>query len=267
MNALVVVEHRNGVAIQSYREAVAAARGLGGSVTALVVGANAPEVAAALGGVDDVVAVRTPAAEHEVEREVAAVVAVARERAADAVVCLSTATALGWAGAVAIGLGAGYAADVVELSAVGDGLLASTGLYGGKVVMDVKLPRGSVVLVRPATFAPADATGTPPVEVVDRDDRSRATHVGFRDKPPAGASTSRRPTSCWRSAAASATRTTSPSSSASQRRWGRRSRSRGRSSTPAGWPTAGRSASRARRSRRRSTSPSASPVPSSTCRA
>jgi electron transfer flavoprotein alpha subunit len=182
MSSVVVVEHRDGTAIPTYAEAVAAARSLGEPVVAVVVGAHAEAIAATVTGVDEIVAVRTPTPEHEVDREVAAIVAVARDRSAWAIVAVNTATALGWAAAVAVKLDAGYAADVVELSATGDGLRAARGLYGGKLLADLELSTGSVVLVRPSTFSLDAAGSTAPVTVIDRDDPSRTSHRAYREK-------------------------------------------------------------------------------------
>jgi electron transfer flavoprotein alpha subunit len=182
MSSLVVVEHRDGTAIPTYAEAVAAARGLGEPVVAVVVGAQAEAIAGSVTGVDEVVAVRTPMSEHEVDRDVAAIVGLARERSARAIVAVNTATALGWAAAAAVKLDAGYAADVVELSAGGDGVRAAKGLYGGKLLADLELSPGSVVLIRPSTFTPDGATSTAPVTVVDRDDPSRTSHRAYREK-------------------------------------------------------------------------------------
>jgi electron transfer flavoprotein alpha subunit len=182
VSTLVVVEHRNDLALDGYREAVAAARKLGEAVVGLVVGANAAQIAETLVGCDEIVAVRTPAAEHEVEREIAAVTAVARARDITAIVALGTATVLGWAAAAAIRLDSGYVADVVELRADGDTLVASKGLYGGKVIAEFELARGSVILIRPATFAPGGSAPAANIEVVERDDPSRTAHLGFREK-------------------------------------------------------------------------------------
>ena len=112
-------------------------------------------------GAGEVVVVSTPAAEHEVDREVAAIVAVARDLDATAIIAANTATALGWAGAVAITLDLGYAADVTELRADSDALLAAKGVYGGKVIADLELPGGGVVLIRPGAFLAAESPEAP----------------------------------------------------------------------------------------------------------
>jgi electron transfer flavoprotein alpha subunit len=186
MSVVVVVEHRDGAIVETYREAAAAAAALSSEVIAVIVGTDAAGLATSIdaAGLSEVVAFEVGDGQYEPDMVAAGVVQVARERGATLVIATSSATALGWGAAAAIQTGGGYAADVITIVGSADGVQVRRGLYGGKVLMDVGLTVGSVVLLRPGAFiSDDDAAGTPTLTTADLGHVSRSRHRGFRSKP------------------------------------------------------------------------------------
>lgn len=184
---LVIAEHRQGALRDVTAELVGAAAALGAGPVAVAVIADAPAAladACPLQGVDEVIEVAIGGPHFDSDLWRAAVVALVRERTPDVVLAAHSVDGMSFAPAVAAVLGRGLAADVVALAQAGDGLEATRAPYGGKVAMSVRLPAGSVVLLRAATFPAAAAGGAPQrSSFAPPDVASRLQHRGFVEQP------------------------------------------------------------------------------------
>lgn len=168
---LVLAQVIDGHLEDSVAELVTAAAALGGPVR---LGLATDDPAAVLGetglvGVDTVLTVRTPGPEFSAEVAAAAARAMMGQVSPDVVLLSHAIRSASFAPVVAQQLGAGFAADVVELRREDDGtLVAVKPVYGGKVLAELEFPAGSpvVVLARANVWDAAGAASAAP-EVVD----------------------------------------------------------------------------------------------------
>jgi electron transfer flavoprotein alpha subunit len=187
---LVVAEHLQGQVRDVTRELVTAAGALGGPVAVAVIAAEPAALAdqVNVAGVDEIVTVSTGAAEFENDVFQAAVEALIAERRPSAVLMGFTVNSMGYGPAVAAKLGLGFASDVFAVREEAGGLVATRAFYGGKVHAEVEFPGKdcTLLLLRPATWAPAEGAGTAtvaPAEVATA--TSRARHTRFEEAPAA----------------------------------------------------------------------------------
>ena len=122
-----------------------------------------------------------------------------------------TVSGMGFAAALAARLDLGFASDVIAVRDDG-GLVAEREMYGAKVRAELEFPgkETDVLMLRPTTWEPAEGAGSAQVStLVRRRARLPLSAPRVRRGWSPATSTSRRPTSCSRSAGASARRRTS----------------------------------------------------------
>jgi electron transfer flavoprotein alpha subunit len=190
MSVLVVAEHRQGEVRDTTRELVTAARELGGPVAVLVIAADPAPLASQvdLAGVDEILTVTSGSQEFETDTFQAAVESVVTARNPRVVLTGFTVDGMGWAPAVAASLGLGFASDVFAVRDDGGSVVAQRAFYGGKVHGELEFPGKATVLLmlRAATWAPAEGTGSATVSAVDVElPESRARHADYVEAPVA----------------------------------------------------------------------------------
>lgn len=182
MTVLVVAEHLRGRLRDVTRELVSAAQELGGPVAVAVIARDPAAFDLALEGVDEVIRVRVDAEEFENDVYQQAVEALIAERSPQVVLMGFTVNSIGCGPALAAKLGLGFASDVHRLARDGEAVIATRSFYGGKVHAELELPgdRTALLLLRPTTWPPAEAGGSPAVtDVAVAVGPSRARHVDF----------------------------------------------------------------------------------------
>ena len=160
---LAVLESRDGALRKVSHETLAAARRLAasdGSVDALVFGTVVP---GPTDGLESLAADRVLAATHpdfgRYQPDGFAATVASLGGSYGAIVFAATATGKDLAPRVAAKLGVGLAADVIDLSREGGGVVATRPVYAGKVIQKVRLgATPAIVSVRPNTFAPHSRT-------------------------------------------------------------------------------------------------------------
>ncbi|MDB6082407.1 MAG: Electron transfer flavoprotein alpha/beta-subunit [Gammaproteobacteria bacterium] len=169
---LIVAEQRRGELRPQSLELVTAAqllRRAGDDVAVVSIGAASDGFAAALSvaGVDEVVTVKTAAAEFDPDTFEAALGALIAQRQPDVVLIPHSIDSFGYAAALAAKHGHGFATDVFEFRRVDGELVATRGGYGQKVAVEVDFPgRRTVILtVRGNAFkAPDQGTAAAGIE-------------------------------------------------------------------------------------------------------
>jgi electron transfer flavoprotein alpha subunit len=189
---LVVAEARQGELREVSFELIGAALELGsqagGPVNVAIVDAEPGRHAAALGsdGVDEVVAVTSPIPDFEAHVEQRAIEKLIEQEHPAVVLAAHSIDALGHAPALAAANGLGFASDVVALRWE-DGLVATRGAYGDKLLADYDFPgkETTVLLLRVGIFAPAQpGSGAVAVREVAVDglaEAARTEHVDYRE--------------------------------------------------------------------------------------
>ncbi len=159
-NVLAVAEQKDGAVRKVSREVVAAARrladALGGSVDAIVVGAQVDAAGAGLGeaGADRVLVASDPAfARYAPEGYAATVAAQAKVGGYAAVVVAASATGRDLGPRLAVRLDAPLAMDVTEVGLEGGKIAGTRPVYAGKALQRVVLDAPqAIVAIRPNTF-------------------------------------------------------------------------------------------------------------------
>jgi electron transfer flavoprotein alpha subunit len=187
---LVVAETRRGELRDVSLELIGAARTVkdaaGGRLAVAVVAADADAHAGALAldGVDEVLTVTSPAPHFEAHVAQRALEALIEQERPALVLTGHTIDSLGFAPAVAVRAGLGFASDVTALGWE-DGPTASRGAYGDKLVAELDFPcrETTLLMVRASAFEPAEGAGEAPVRAVELDlgDAAATEHVGFRE--------------------------------------------------------------------------------------
>jgi electron transfer flavoprotein alpha subunit len=186
---LVVAEHLRGSVRDVTRELITAAAELGGPVTVAVIAADPAALRADVdvAGADEIVEVRTAAAEFENDVYQQAVETLIAEREPDATLLGFTVNGMGYGPAIAAKLGLGFASDVFGLTRENDRIVCRRAMYGGKVHAEVELPAGrpALIMVRPTVWAPAEGAGGAKVTQADAGEQrpSRARHREFVEVP------------------------------------------------------------------------------------
>jgi electron transfer flavoprotein alpha subunit len=181
VTTLVVAEHVRGALRPVTLELISAARDLGGPVAVAVVASDPSAFTEALSveGVDEILTVQVEQENFENDVTQQAVEALVEERGPRAVLMGFTVDAMGYAPALAVKLGLGFASDVFALREEEDAIVAERSYYGAKVNAEVEFPGHDrvVLLIRPTAWQPAGGTGSATVtEVAVPPAASRARH-------------------------------------------------------------------------------------------
>jgi electron transfer flavoprotein alpha subunit len=188
---LVIAEARRGELRDVSFELIGAAAKLkaqaGGPVAVALIDADAAQHAAALAaaGVDEVLTLRSPAAQFEAHVAQRALEALIEQERPALVLAAHSIDSLGYAPAVAAANRLGFASDVTAL-AWDDGPVAIRGAYGDKLVAEYDFPgkETTLLLLRAGTFTPAQpSSGGAQARAVslDLDGAARTEHVGYRE--------------------------------------------------------------------------------------
>jgi len=156
---LVLGETVDDVLTDVSREAVTAARTLGGDIVLGLVSAD-PEAAvqqAGLDGVTQVVTVAAGASDRDHEQALAAARALVGDVQPSVVIAGFTIRATAFAGALAQELDLALATDVVALASTPDGIVATRSIYDGRVHADITFPtdRPALLLIRASVWEAA----------------------------------------------------------------------------------------------------------------
>ncbi|HLZ97298.1 MAG TPA: electron transfer flavoprotein subunit alpha/FixB family protein [Steroidobacteraceae bacterium] len=167
---LLVAEQRRGELKAPSLELISAAQPLrrsGDEVSIAVLGsAPAQHVAAlSLAGVDEIITVKTAAAEFDPDTFEAALGALIAQRQPDVVLVPHSIDSFGYAAALAVKLRLGFATDVFDIRRIDGDLVATRGGYGQKVSVEVDFPGRSTVLLalRANSFKAPERSGAPRV--------------------------------------------------------------------------------------------------------
>ena len=167
---LVIAEQRRGELRPASLELVSAAQTVrrdGETVTAAVLAAEPGKLAAALHvpGVDEIVTVALGSGDFDPDALEAALAALIAARKPSLVLVPHSIDSFGYAAALAVRGGYGFASDVFRIGRDGDGLLATRGGYGQKVSVEVDFPGREVVLltVRGNVYKPPEGAASPKV--------------------------------------------------------------------------------------------------------
>jgi electron transfer flavoprotein alpha subunit len=187
---LIVAEHLQGQVRDVTKELVTAAGELGGPVTVAIVAADPSALAgqANVAGVDEIVTVAAGAQEFENDVFQTAVETLIAKRRPNVVLMGFTVNSMGYGPALAAKLSLGFASDVFAVREEDGGLVATRAFYGGKVHAEVEFPGKdcTLLLLRPATWAPAEGPGSAAVSSLDVvAAASRARHTRFEEAPAA----------------------------------------------------------------------------------
>jgi len=171
---LVVAEQRRGELRPQSLELISAAQPLrrtGDEVGVAVLG-NAPErhvSALSLAGVDEIITLKTAAAEFDPDTFEAALGALIAQRRPDVVLVPHSVDSFGYAAALAAKLRMGFATDVFDIRRIDGELVATRGGYGQKVSVEVDFPGRSTVLLalRGSSFKAPEQSGAPRVTVFE----------------------------------------------------------------------------------------------------
>jgi electron transfer flavoprotein alpha subunit len=184
VSVLVVAEHLRGELRPVTLELVTAARGLQGPVAVAVIASDPSALTDTVDvdGVDEILAVQVEADEFENDVYKAAVEQLVRERQPQATLVGFTVNSMGYAPAVAVRLGLGFASDVFSIRDEGGTIVAERAFYGAKMNAEIDFPgRDQVLLMlRPTSWAPAGGAGSATVsQVTVSAPVSRARHRDF----------------------------------------------------------------------------------------
>ena len=165
---LVIAEQRRGELRPVSLELVAAANSLreaGDTVTVAILAAEPGTLTGALAvtGVDEIVTVRTAAAEFDPDTFEAAVGALIAARSPGVVLGAHSVDSFGYAAALAAKHGFGFASDVFKVERMDGELVATRGGYGQKVSVELDFPgRSTVMLCLRANMWKAPEPGASP---------------------------------------------------------------------------------------------------------
>ncbi len=203
---LVLAEQIRGQVREASLDALAAAvelkEAVGGPVAAVLVGGQPDAFVPALSvpGADEVILVSGGTDAFDPGLAARALEILIRERAPRLTLIGNTVNAPGVGAAVAARLGLGFASDVVEVRATGEGLAARREILGGKVQVDLDFPAASGVLVvlrpgerRGPAVGGADVPTVTRVDLGSEPGPARSRHLGYEDAPATAVDLSRAP--------------------------------------------------------------------------
>ncbi len=187
---LVLAETRRGELRDVSLELIGAASGVkdaaGGRLAVAVVAADPAAHAEALSvdGVDEVLTVTAPVPHFEAHVAQRALEALIEQERPSLVLVGHTIDSLGFAPAVAVRAGLGFASDVTALGWE-DGPTARRGAYADKLVAELDFPgrETTLLMVRAGAFEPATGSGAAPSRAVavELGDAVATEHVEFRE--------------------------------------------------------------------------------------
>ena len=191
---LVIAEHLNGAVRDITKEAIGAAQSvkeaLGGPVVVAVIGNDTAAIADSLDitGVDEIVSVKAPSDHFDPHVYEECALEVGRKYKPELILFGHTVNGMACAAAVAARLGAGFASDVLALSADADGVIATRGAYGNKVNLEVSFPGRKIVVLalRGATYPVPEGKGNAQRTTFEPDLSKAAQsmhHTGYIDAP------------------------------------------------------------------------------------
>ena len=171
---LIIAEQRRGELRAPSLELITAAQPLrrpGDEVSVVILG-KAPErhvSALSLAGADEIITGHTAAAEFDPDTFEAAVGALITQRRPDVVLVPHSVDSFGYAAALAVKLGLGFATDVYDIRRIDGELVATRGGYGQKVSVEVDFPGRSTVLLalRGSSFKAPEQSSAPRVTVFE----------------------------------------------------------------------------------------------------
>jgi electron transfer flavoprotein alpha subunit len=171
---LVIAEQRQGELRPISLELVGAAQTLrrDGDEVAVAVLGNEPERfvgALNFAGVDEIITVKTDAAEFDPDIFEAAVGGLIAARRPDVVLVAHSIDSFGYAAVLAAKLELGFATDVFKVERIDGEVVATRGGYGQKVSVEVDFPGRPVVLlaIRGNVFKPPESAAAPRVSAFD----------------------------------------------------------------------------------------------------
>ena len=190
---LIIAEQRRAQLRPQSLELIAAAQGLrrGGETVAVAILAPAPDAfvpALGVAGVDEIVTIRTGAAEFEPDVFETAAAALIAARQPAVVLVPHSVDSLGYAAALAARLGCGFATDVFEARRIDGTLVATRGGYGQKVSVELDFPGRDVVLLalRGGAFKAPEQPSSPRVTAFDAPPVASRTQARGFIEPAAG---------------------------------------------------------------------------------
>jgi len=168
---LILAEHRDGDLRPVTHELIAVAQSvrkeIGDRVTVAVVGSQADRFVPALSveGVDELLVIASEQQEFDADAAEAALAAAMADREPALVLLAHSVDSMGFAAALAIRHGTGFATDVFKLGFDAGQLVATRGGYGQKVNVELDFPgkRTVVLCLRAGTFKPDPKPAAPPV--------------------------------------------------------------------------------------------------------
>jgi electron transfer flavoprotein alpha subunit len=181
---MVIAEQRRGEMRPQSLELVSAAQLLrrpGDEVSVVVLG-KTPERHVSdlsLAGVDEIITVTTANAEFDPDTFETALSTLIAERRPDVVLVPHSVDSFGYAAALAVKQGLGFATDVFEIRRLDGELLATRGGYGQKVSVEVDFPGRSTVLLalRGNSFRAPEQIGAPRVTVFEAPPIAGRSHL------------------------------------------------------------------------------------------
>ncbi len=189
MSVLVIGEHLGGEVREVTGELISAAAAFGGPVTVAVIAEDPSVLSGQVNrpGVDEIVSVRTGAAEFENDTYQAALEALIESLSPRLILLGFTVNSMGYASAVAAKLGLGFASDVFAFRDKGGSIIAERSFYAAKLNAELEFPGHErvVLLLRPGTWESAEGVGTASVRELDVSVApARARHREFIEAPP-----------------------------------------------------------------------------------
>lgn len=192
---LIIAEHLNGAVRDITKESIGAAASikgaLNGPLIVAVIGKETAELAKSvnLPGVDEIVTVATPGDHFDPHIYEECTVQLGQKYQPQLILFGHTVNGMACAAAVAARLGAGFASDVLALTADSGNVIATRGAYGNKVNLEVEFTGRDIVVLalRGATYPIPEGTGTAAVsafEVNLGDSAAQMQHSGYIEAPP-----------------------------------------------------------------------------------
>lgn len=192
---LIIAEHLNGAARDITKEAIGAARSLkerlGGPLVVAVIGNDTDAIANGLNlpGVDEIVTVSAPGDHFDPHIYEECALQLGQKYQPELILFGHTVNGMACAAAVAARVGAGFASDVLAVSADGNGLVATRGAYGNKVNLEVGFTGRKIVVLalRGATYPIPEGEGKAQRSSFTADLGEAAgmmQHTGYIEAPP-----------------------------------------------------------------------------------
>lgn len=191
---LIIAEHLNGAVRDITKEAIGAAQSvkeaLGGPVVVAVIGNDTAAIVDSLDlpGVDEIVSVKAPTDHFDPHIYEECALELGKKYKPELILLGHTVNGMACAAAVAARLGAGFASDVLALSADANGVIATRGAYGNKVNLEVSFPERKIVVLalRGATYPVPEGKGSAQRTTFEPDLSTAAQsmqHTGYIDAP------------------------------------------------------------------------------------